>query len=64
MIDQEIQEAEARGMEEDVDRGVVEEVEGLKVMASESIDEENQGLGESGSKKCSGEKSVENMVEA
>merc|ERR1719341_3077691 len=63
MTDQEIQEAEARGMEEDVDRSVVEEDDGLKVMASESIDEENQGLGESGSKKCSGEKSVENMVE-
>merc|ERR1719239_727209 len=63
MIDQEIQEAEARGMEEDVDRSVVEEGEGLKVMASESMDKENQGLGESGSKKCSGEKSVENMVE-
>jgi len=63
MIDQEIQEAEARGMEEDVDRSVVEEDEGLKLMASESIDEENQGLGESGSKECSGEKSVENMVE-
>ena len=63
MIDQEIQEAEARGMEEDVDRSVVEEGEGLKVMASEIIDEENQGLGESGSKECSGEKSVEHMVE-
>merc|ERR1719239_266386 len=43
MTDQEIQEAEARGMEEDVDRSVVEEDEGLKLMASESIDEENQG---------------------
>merc|ERR1719239_1327276 len=63
MIDQEIQEAEARGMEEDVDRSVVEEDEGLKVMASESMDKENQGLGESGSKECNGEKSVENMVE-
>merc|ERR1719239_2055853 len=63
MIDQEIQEAEARGMEEDVDRSVVEEVEGLEVMASESMDKENQGLGESGSKECSGEKSVEHMVE-
>merc|ERR1719239_793823 len=63
MIDQEIQEAEARGMEVDVDRSVVEEGEGLKVMASESMDKENQGLGESGSKECSGEKSVENMVE-
>merc|ERR1719239_452066 len=63
MIDQEIQEAEARGMEEDVDRSVVEEDEGLKLMASESIDEENQGLGESGAKECSGEKSVEYVVE-
>ena len=32
-------------------------------MTSESIDEENQGLGESGLKECSGEKSVKNMVE-
>merc|ERR1719239_890866 len=63
MTDQEIQEAEARGMEEDVDRSVVEEDEGLKLMASESIDEENQGLGESGAKECSGEKSVEYVVE-
>merc|ERR1719209_1872226 len=63
MMDQEIQEAEARGMEEDVDRSVVEEDEGLKLMASESIDEENQGLGECGSKECSGEKSVEYVVE-